>query len=275
MALAAVPAPVVHLAALPSDPQPRAVSAWEETRSPHFAARHDEADFDDVVGVLELLEGARERLAQTFPAVPGTVSVVLHGSRAQLYAARPELALVVRLTAPAARRYLTGWPTSEGMHLLATRHLAARASNVPGSREMALLAPAALYAQLVVGHNNPGLPPPFGPGSLQRVLRWSWLWTGAGQYFGGQTVHARPAVARRLREGGEPSFPPSTRDALLLGGSVLDLLANERGEQAVVDLVCARPEGRPDRVLERAFGQPLVHVGGRWRAHLARVAGQQ
>jgi hypothetical protein len=251
------------------------VSAWEETQSPHFAARHDEADFDDVVGVLELLEGTRARLAQTFPQVPEMVSVVLHGSRAQLYAAQPELAVVVRLTAPAARRYITGWPTSEGMHLLAPRHMASRASNVPGSREMALLAPAALYAQLVVGHNNPGLPPPFGPGSLRRILRWSWLWAGAGQYFGGPTVHARPAVARRLREGAEPSFPPSTRDALLLGGSVLDLIAGERGEQTVVDLVCAKPEGSPERALERAFGRSLVHAGGTWRSHLARVAGLQ
>jgi hypothetical protein len=251
------------------------VSAWEETQSPHFAARHDESDFDDVVRVLELLEGTRRRLEQVFPAVPEMVSVVLHGSRVQLYAARPELAVVVRLTAPAARRYLMGWPTSEGMHLLAPRHMESRASTVPGSREMAMLAPAALYAQLVVGHNNPGLPPPFGLGSLRRILRWSWLWAGAGQYFGGQTVHARPAVARRLREGSEPSFPPSTRDALLLGGSVLDLIARERGEQAVVDLAGTKPDGNPERALERAFGRSLVHAGGTWRGHLARIAGQQ
>jgi hypothetical protein len=251
------------------------VSTWEETQSPHFAARHDESDYDDVVRVLELLEGTRRRLGQLFPSVPEMVSVVLHGSRVQLYAAQPELAVVVRLTAPAARRYLMGWPTSEGMHLLAPRHMESRASTVPGSREMVMLAPAALYAQLVVGHNNPGLPPPFGPGSLRRILRWSWLWAGAGQYFGGQTVHARPAVARRLREGSEPAVPPSTRDALLLGGSVLDLIARERGEQAVIDLASTKPDGSPERALERAFGRSLVHAGGTWRGHLARIAGQQ
>lgn len=251
------------------------MTSWEETESPHFAARHDEADLRDVVGVLELLEGARQRLETVFPAVPGIVNVVLHGTRAQLYAAQPNLAIVVRLTAPSARRYIIGWPTSDGMHLLAPRHMEARASNVPGSREMALLAPAALYAQLVVGLNNPQLPPPFRPGSLRQMLRWSWLWAGAGQYFGGQTVHARPAVARRLREGSEPSFPPATRDALLLGGSVLDLLAQEQGEQAVVDLACRLPDDKPELVLERAFGRSLVHAGGTWRAHLARIAGQQ
>ncbi len=251
------------------------MTAWEETESPHFAARHDERDYEDCVGVLELLEGARARFARQFPGVPDVVSVVLHGSRAQLYAAQPELAAVVRLTAPAARRYIVGWPTSEGMHLLAPRHVETRASAVPGSRELALLAPVALYAQVVIGHNNPDLPPPFRPGSLRRMIRWAWLWAGAGQYFGGQTTHARPAIARRLREGAEPAFPPSTRDAMLLGGSVLDLLAAERGEAAVLDLACRLPDGTPERTLERAFGRSLVHAGGTWRAHLARLAGQQ
>lgn len=251
------------------------MASWEETESPHFAARHDEADIDDVVSVLELLEGTRQRLEAQFPSVPGMVNVVLHGTRAQLYAAHPELAMVVRLTNPAARRYIVGWPTADGMHLLAPRHMEARASNVPGSREMALLAPAALYAQLVVGTNNPKLPPPFRAGSMRRMLQWAWLWAGAGQYFGGQTIHARPAIARRLREGSEPSFPPAVKDALLLGGSVLDLLAQDLGEQAVVDLACALPDGKPERALERAFGQSLVNVGGTWRTHLARIAGQQ
>jgi len=251
------------------------VASWEETESPHFVARHDETDVDDVVSVLELLEGTRQRLARHFPLVPEHANVVLHGSRAQLYAAQPELAVVVRLTAPAARRYIIGWPTHEGMHLLAPRHVQTRASSVPGSREMALLGPAALYAQLVVALNNPRLPPPFRPQAMRQMLRWAWLWAGAGQYFGGQTLHARPAIARRLREGAEPSFPPSTRDALLLGGSVLDLLAHERDEAAVVALACELPRGRPDHALEQVFGRPLVHAGGTWRGHLAKLAGQQ
>jgi hypothetical protein len=250
------------------------VTSWEETESPHFAARHDEADTDDAIGVLELLEGTRQRLERQFPEMPGVVDVVLHGTRAQLYAAQPELGLIVRLTNPAARRYIVGWPTADSMHLLAPRHVDTRASNVPGSREMALLAPAALFAQLVVGTNNPELPPPFRTRSIRQMLRWAWLWAGAGQYFGGQTAYARPAIARRLREGAEPSFPPAMRDALLLGGSVLDLLAHEHGEQQVVDLVCRLPDGDPSRALERAFGGSLVGIGGQWRVHLARLAGQ-
>ena len=59
---------------------------WVETASPHFAARHELVDDDDVAGVLELLEGTRERLAGAFPAVPEEVEVVVHGSDAALAA---------------------------------------------------------------------------------------------------------------------------------------------------------------------------------------------
>ncbi len=249
------------------------MGSWVETSSPHFSARHDAVDENDVVGVLELLEGMRERLASVFPNVPDGLDVILHGSRAQLYTAQPELPVVLRLTAPAARRYLTGWPSSREIHLLAPRHLRSRASNVPGSREMAELAPAALYAQVVVGLNNPRLPPPFRPRSFKRMIDWAWLWAGAGQWFSGQTAHARPAIGRRLREGAEPQFPPSLRDALLLGGSVLDMLAREEGPKAVVKLVCDADPGTPTRAIERAFGgRSLVHTGGTWRAHLAQMA---
>jgi hypothetical protein len=250
------------------------VGAWVETTSPNFSARHDILDEEDVVGVLELLEGTRERLARAFPAMPGEVEVIIHGTRTQLYAAQPEVLLVNRLTAPAARRYLTGWVASGRLHMLAPRHLRSRASNVPGSREMAMLSPAALYAQLVVGANNPQLPPPFRPGSFVRMLRWGWLWAGAGQWFSGQTAYARPAIARRLREGGTPAFPPGLRDAPLLGGTVIDLLAREQGEPAAVRLACELPSDGPRRGLVRAFGgRPFVDTEGTWRSHLAKLAG--
>ena len=248
--------------------------AWVETASPNFSARHESSDADDVIDVLELLEGTRERLAGAFPSVPDEqVEVVVHGTDAALAAARPIVPIARRLTAPAARRYLVGWPGKRELHVLAPRLLAARASNVPGSREMELLAPAALYAWLVVGHNNPRLPPPFRIGPLVRGVRWAWLVWGAAQYFSGQTQHARPAIARRLREGGEPSFPPSLADAPLLGGSIIDLLAREEGEAAAVDLVCSLPGGGPRGALVSAFhGRSIVHTEGTWRGHLSRMA---
>ena len=236
--------------------------AWSETLSPTFAARHEERDAEDVVEVLELLEGTRERFAAVLPPVEGEITVVVHGSP-----------LARRLTAPAARRYMVGWPSRRELHVLAPRVLRARASDVPGSREMALLAPAALLAQLVVGAANPRLPPPFGPRWLARAPRWAWLSAGAGQWFSGQTPHARPAIARRLREGGRPSFPPGLRDAALLGGSVVDLLAREEGERAVVALVSGPLPSRPGAALRDAFpGRALHRTEDAWRSHLDRLA---
>ncbi|MDP9344629.1 MAG: hypothetical protein M3P44_02710, partial [Actinomycetota bacterium] len=178
---------------------------WSETRSPHFAARHEHVDAEDVVGVLELLEGMRERLGGRFDAVPAEISVVVHGSAAQLDLAVPYLPLVRRITAPAARRYLVGWAGVSGLHVLAPRVLATRASHVSGSRELNLLAPAALLAQLVVGANQPALPPPWGPRTVWAYRRWAWLSAGAGQWLSGQVPHTRSAIARRMREGRPPA----------------------------------------------------------------------
>jgi len=248
---------------------------WVETISPHFAARHELADDDDVAGVLELLEGTRERLAAAFPALPEEVEVIVHGSDAALAAAQPYLPLLRRMVAPPTRRYLVGWFGSESIHVLAPRALIAHASAVPDSREMNLLAPAALYTQLVVGLNNPRLPPPFRVGSFSRYVRWAWLQAGAGQWFSGQTAFARPAIARRLREGPTPEFPPGVRDAHVLGGSLFDLLALEEGERACVTLATEVPGRRADagEALRAAFhGRPLRHTEAAWRSHLARMA---
>jgi hypothetical protein len=105
------------------------------------------------------------------------------------------------------------------------------------------------------------------------MLPWAWLALGSGQWLSGQTTHARPAISRRLREGRRPAFPPGLRDAWLLGGSVLSLLALEEGERAAVSFAL-EAEGDPRKALERAFGgRALVHTEGAWRAHLARLAG--
>ena len=177
--------------------------SWVETSSPSFTARHTEADADDVVGVLELLEGTRERLAGVLPVVPEGLGVVVHPTLAQLDLAQPVVPLLRRLTAPASRRYLAGWFTPRELHVLAPRLLEARASNVPGSREMLLLTPAALYAQLAAGLSNPALPPPLRVARISRYGRFAWLAAGAGQWFSGQTAarasgdRAAPARGRR------------------------------------------------------------------------------
>lgn len=249
--------------------------AWVETSSPNFTARHEHEDTDDAVAVLELVEGTRERLGGIFTRVPDDVAVVLHRSQVELCLAQPYLPLVRLATAPAGRRYLAGWSSRAEVHVLAPRLLERRASAVPGSREMAMLGPATLYTSLVLAANNRTLPPPLRIGGFARYVRWAWLAAGAAQYFSGQTAFARPAIARRLREGPrEPSFPPSVRDAALLGGSVFDLLAHEQGVGAAVRLAYTPLHGEPRAALVAAFhADAMIHIEGAWRVHLARMAG--
>src|SRR5206468_2303660 len=140
-------------------------------------------------------------------------------------------------TAPAGRRYLAGWIGAGEIHVLSPKLLARRASKVPGSREMVMLVPAALYARLAVAAANKRWAPPFTPASTLRYLRWAWLVEGAAQWLSGRAAHAGPAIRRRLHEGAKPDFPPKLRDAALLGGSVIDLLAREVGADAVARLV--------------------------------------
>ena len=241
---------------------------WLETQTEHFTARHSELDADGAAAVLAMLERARAAMAGRLHELPSGVSVVLHGTTVQLHVAQPLLPLAVRLTAPASRRYIVGWPSRDTVHVLAPGVLEERASAVPGSREMLLLAPAALYAQLAIRASNPRL-------ARARRLRWAWLGLGAAQYLSGQTAHARPAVKRRLYEGPEPSFPPALRDAHLLGGTVLDLLAREEGDEAVAGLVAVAGDAPVGETLVRAFhGRDVRHTEATWRAHLARIAGR-
>lgn len=248
--------------------------AWVESSSPTFAARHEQADTEEAARVLDLLERTRERLDEVFPRSPEEVTVILHRSAGALYMAQPFLPAARALTAPAGRRYQVGWFGSREIHVLSPSALEQRASGAEGSREALMLAPAALYASVVVGTNNPELPPPFTLPSFMRLMRWAWLAQGAAQFFSGQVPHLRAAIGRRLREGGKPDFPPSRRDAALLGGTVYDLLAREEGVDACVRLASRLHPGGHGAAIEKAFHQrSLKHTEGTWRAHLARLAG--
>ena len=248
--------------------------AWVESRSDHFTARHDDREAQDADEVLDLLEQAREELAPLVEPPAGEIAAVIHSGFAGLALSQPIVPVVRAVAAPASRRYLAGWPTRSEIHLLAPRVLASRASSVPGSLEMLLLAPAALYAQLACGLLNPALPPPLRPGTALSAARNAWIAAGSGQWLSGQTAHARPAISRRLREGGRPAFPPGAPDALLLGGSVFDLLASERGNEAAVQLATTEPANEPRETVLRAFpGRSFTDTEGVWRAHLARLAG--
>jgi hypothetical protein len=232
-------------------------------------ARHDERDAPDVERVLAQLEYARGRLERLLEVELGELAVVLHGSPAQLDAAQPWLPVQRRMTAPAARRYVVGWAAERELHVLSPRLLAQRASNVEGSLEMLMLAPSGLLARRALAARHPGFPPPLGPRRLHRWMRSAWFLEGAAQWLSGQTRHVRPAVARRLREGRPPAFPPGRADALLLGGTVFDLVAREGGERAAV----AVARGGPDGALEQAFGgRRSRHTEAAWRSHIGRLA---
>jgi hypothetical protein len=238
--------------------------AWLETASETFVARHDERDAEDAERVLAQLEYARPRLQSRLGAEVGELAVVLHPTSAQLDAAQPWLPLQRARTAPAARRYVVGRVADGELHVLAPRVLAARASNVEGSLELLMLAPTALLAKRLLTREHKRRGRRAAPGEVP------WRLEGAAQFFSGQTRHVRPAVVLRTHDGPAPSFPPSRRDALLLGGTVFDLLAREEGEEACVALARA-PD--PARALERAFhGRPLRQTEQAWRSHLARLA---
>ena len=223
--------------------------------------------------VLYSLERTREYLAQHFPHTVDGLSIVFHSSVASLSIACPMVPLAWVAAAPAARRYVAGWSGCDELHILRPDLLEARGSAVAGSREMLATAPSALYARRVIIDNNPDVPLRMTPRRVRAELRWAWLLEGAARWFGGQTVHSRPAIARRLREERRPAFPPGVRDAPLLGGTVFDLLVRERDEQAAARLACRlHPRGRRAALREAFRGQSPAAIEEAWRAHLARMA---
>jgi hypothetical protein len=246
---------------------------WVESATRSFRVRHDAASHDDAERVLHSLELAREELTAYFPATVEGLSVVLHRSTASLSLAKPVVPLVWLATEPAARRYVAGWVGRHELHMLEPGALEDRASGVPGSREMLSRTALALYVRRVITESNPDLTPRPSPGRVAKELRWAWLLEGAARWFAGQTDYARPAIARRLHEGGPPAFPPGVRDALLLGGTVIDLLAREEGERAAARLACQLHPHGPRAALSRAFrGRPFVRTEEAWRSHLRRLA---
>jgi hypothetical protein len=86
--------------------------------------------------------------------------------------------------------------------------------------------------------------------------------------FSGQEPHLRAAIARRLREGGRPAFPPDVRDAPLLGGTVFSLLERERGQAACVELAVHLDAVGATSAIARAFDRPAVEVERDWRGYL-------
>ena len=245
--------------------------AWVETASLSFVARHDSGIADEAAAMLEDLERFRVELEGLFEVVPGDVAVVIHPRPLMMSLAAPWLPLARTVSAPAGRRYFAGFFGANEIHVLAPAALEKRASGVPGSREALMRAPRHEYAHVVVGANNPTLPPPFSPATFRRYVRSAWLCEGAASYLAGQVPLMRAAITRRLREGRRPQFPPAARDALVLGGTLFEMLANERGPAACAELALAPDSRSSRRSIEEAFGRPGASVERDWAGYLASL----
>jgi hypothetical protein len=243
---------------------------WIETDSLSFTARHDDADLACAHRVLDELEDLRLRLEDRFTEVPGNVAIVIHDNPAWLSAAHPLLPAVRWSAAPAARRYLAGWPMSGEIHTLNDSWMERRSAGEDSRR--ALLGTAErMYCQIVLAANNEALPPMWTPRRFATYLRWAWLVEGAAQYFTGQTSLFRAAVITRLREGERPSFPPGRRDALILGGTVFDLLDRHAGPEACVRMASRLHRQGPRGNLELAFESRMREIERAWRIHLDEI----
>src|SRR5918996_604904 len=226
--------------------------AWVETESLSFTARHESADTACAQRTLDALEDVRLKLEERFDEAPGGITVVVHPTPAWLAAAHPFLPAARLAAAPAGRRYLAGWAMADELHVLNDEYLDRRAA---GEDSLAALRGTAerLYAQIVLATANTRLPPPWGPRKFLRYIRWAWLIEGGSQYFSGQTQYFRAAVNTRMRQGSPPEFPPSARDAIILGGTVFDLLERERGSDACEVLVSRLRKDGARGNLELAF----------------------
>ena len=245
--------------------------AWIETESLSFTARHDDADTGCAQRLLDQLEERRLQLEERFKQVPGGITVIVHDNPAWLAAAHPLLPPVRWSAAPAGRRYLAGWPMKTELHVLNDEWLDRRAAGEDSRRALHGTAER-LYTQLVLAANNDRLPPLWTPRRFLTYLRWAWLIEGGAQYFAGQVPLFRAAVLTRLREGQRPSFPPSMRDAVLLGGTVFDLLHKTRGAEACESMALRLRRDGARGNIELAFGARMREVERAWREQLDELA---
>ena len=242
--------------------------AWVESQSMSFSARHETRHADVAADLLQRLEDFRSEMEGVFGRTPWDVAVVIHPSPFELALAHPWLPVARMFAAPASRRYFAGWFARGEIHVLAPEALEARASRVSGSRQALARSPHHEYAHLVLAEHNRALPPPFNPKTFRKYLELAWVCEGAATYLAGQTRHLRAAIARRMREGKPPSFPPSAADAQLLGGTVFSLLAKAAGREACVELAKVEHRWQARNAIELAFAREMEEVEQEWRVYL-------
>ena len=71
-----------------------------------------------------------------------------------------------------------------------------------------------------------------------------------------------------MRQGKPPTFPPSAGDAIILGGTVFDLLERERGRDSCAIMVSRLRREGPEAAIELAFDARFRDVEAEWRRYL-------
>ena len=246
--------------------------AWIETESLSFVARHEAEDSDSAQRTLDALEDLRLRLEERFDEAPAGITVIVHpDTRAGSPPPTPSFPPLAWRRRRRDGATWQGWAMASELHVLNDDYLDRRAA---GEDSLAALRGTAerLYVQVVVGANNDRLPPPWGPRRFLRYLRWTWLIEGAAQYYADQVPLFRAAVSTRLRERRAPAFPPSARDAIILGGTIFGLLERERGPDAC-DVLASRLRRDGARgSLELAFDARFRDIERAWRDYLRNLS---
>lgn len=245
---------------------------WVESDTEHFHCRHSSQHDADAARVLALLERVRERMSGRLPKLAGELTVVLHDTPMSLALSHPLMAIQWRAVAPSSRPYVTGWFGARELHVLTPKALRARASSITGSFEMLRLAPASLYIRRLISESNVDLATARPPNRRALETRWAWLLEGSARWLSGESDYAHAVVSERVRDGHRINFPPSARDAPLLAPTVMELLALQRGEQAVAAICTRLPAEGPKASLAKAFpGRELINVESDWRRYLQEL----
>ena len=205
--------------------------AWVETESLSFTARHESDDEAYAQRTLDRLEDLRLRLEERFDEAPGRGDrdrpplAGLAQRRAPVPARRPACRGAGRTPLPRrlgdGRRSFTSSTTSTPTAARPARTPCRRCAGPRSASTRRSWSPPTTRGCHRRGARAVRPLPALGVADRGRrpVLRRS-------------TGLFRAAANTRMRKGGPPSFPPSARDAIILGGTVFELLERERGPDA-------------------------------------------
>lgn len=238
------------------------MGTWTESSSHLFRVRFDDDARTEVEEVVHVLETVAARLEAHGLVLPAHPTIVVHPTAFSLSMAQPAYLLAQSFTESNGRRYLASWSTGSTLHLIAPARLARGTEGHISMRDALERAPACGLAHLALGHANPGL-------ALQKAVRkraWFWLAWGAGQALVGQVPMLASTIAVRRRERRALVVPPPARDAVALGGSLVELVLRERGLTALVRMLRDPLPARPQDWLTRALpGLGATERDVRWR----------